>query len=151
MSKETTITENKKRPRKKLLSQTGPLSCKSMPGFHLRWHTTNDPQSPMNIQEALDRGYTFVTPAEQGIDINSFKEDLSSAIDNSTSDRVIRTGRDGINSVLMKLPLEFYHEDLEELRQHNDAQVAHAVKPKKVNGVGLPEFGESIINGKKIN
>lgn len=147
MKEET--TKIKRKPRAKLMGTSGPLDCKPIPGFKLRWAAINNPQDPLNIQTLLARGYVPVTPAEQDLDNVSYG-DLSSAVQEKTKDTIIRTGRDGISQMLMKIPVELYEEDLKELKAFNDSMVNAAAKPKQKNAIGLQEFGESIINGKPI-
>jgi hypothetical protein len=139
----------KKRPRKKLMEDTGPLHCKAMKGYHLRWAAINNPQDPVNIQTLLERGFTPVSPKEQGISTEKLGEYASVLSDNS-SDTIKRTGRDGITLMLMKLPEDDYLEDLKELKEYNDAQVEQRLRPKPKNDIGLQEFGESVIDGKPV-
>jgi hypothetical protein len=139
----------KKRARRRILASTGPLQVRPMDGYHLRWAATNNPQDPLNIQELMERGYSTVTPGEQGL-TTDHAGDLASVVETGSATTIQRTGRDGITLMLMKLPNEFYQEDLQDLKKHNDSLVNLAAKPKQENAAGLKEFGESVIDGKPV-
>ena len=150
MTNSTNERPKKKARRKLLENDGGPLAVRKMEGYHLRWAADNNPQDPLNIETLLDRGYEFVTPKEQGMLENNRHGEISSALEVRNAEMIRRTGRDGITQILMKLPLEFYEEDLEELKQSNNKTVDAQMKPKDRNQVGLAEFGESIVDGKPI-
>lgn len=106
-----------RRPREKLLDRSGPLNCKPMPGWHGRWVSINDPRQPGNMAWAYGQGYEKVHPSEQNIINDSCDtKDIGSDI------RV--TGGDGITQVLMKNPIEYYEEAIQEITQENDRQVS---------------------------
>jgi hypothetical protein len=140
MNKETKIETKEekpvfKRPKSKLLNSTGPLSCKSIPGYHLRWVSLNDPQQPQNMQWAYDQGYDAVKPEEQNmIKESAYTKDLGSDI------RV--TGRDGITQVLMKQPIDYYEESIKELTDYNHAQVSK--KDTSEDGKAFGTFGKTV-------
>lgn len=126
---EESATEQKafKRPKKKLMEGGGPLHCKPMEGFHLRWVTVNDHSNPTNMSWAEGQNYVPVTPKEQGLS----EYERSSDPTHSGSD-IRRTGKDGITSILMKQPVEDYEESIREITEIND-------KPLKGRAVKAPQ------------
>ena len=128
-----------KRPRKKLTEVGGPLRCKPIDGYHLRWVAINNPHDPMSMNWAMDRGYEMVAPEEQ--DIYSYER--SSDPTHRGSD-IRRTGRDGISLVLMKLPKELHDEDIEDFKKTNNAAVEAKTRPTAPEAIG--SFGTITID-----
>jgi hypothetical protein len=125
-----------KRPRRKILADSGPLAVKQIPGYHLRWATENDPQDPNNIKTLMERGYTPVT--EEDAPDEFVSGDLRSNHGSNLGVSVLkRAVGQGLIAVLMKLPLEFYHEDLKELENFNHSQVQERLKPTMPSRKGI--------------
>ena len=86
-----------------------------IPGYHL--HIFND--TPGRIEQAMEVGYTFVSPDEVGgtsTNVVSRNTDLGDKV------RFL-VGTDGMNpqyGYLMKLPQEHYDEDQKDLQIRND-------------------------------
>jgi hypothetical protein len=135
---ETTPVENKstkklRKPKQKLMDDSGPLKCKSMPGYHLRWVSMNDPREPTNMQWADGQNYVPVSPKEQDINIDSkYLRD--------TGDDIRVTGGDGITQILMKQPIEDYEESIKEFTEYNQKQLHR--EPENTEAVGT--FGKTI-------
>lgn len=126
-----------KRPRSRLTESTGPLSCKSMDGYHLRWVALNDPRQPRNMEWAKANEYTVVTPEEQNITESlTYNKDLGSDI------RV--TGNDGVTSILMKQPIDYYNEVIQEFVEDNDNQLNTAERQQQ-GQEAIGTFGKTVL------
>lgn len=106
-----------------------------IPGYHL--HIFND--TPGRIEQALEVGYTFVSPDEVGgtsTNVVSRNTDLGDKV------RFL-VGTDGLNpqyGYLMKLPQEYYEEDQKELQDRNDLS-DKAIRSGKLNKDGQSSDG----------
>jgi hypothetical protein len=100
-----------------------------IPGYHLHVFTDKGAR----IQEALDSGYEFVSPAEVGgvsENVVSRNGDLGDRVRYLVNPRAEGTEQYGY---LMKQKLEWYEEDQAALQSKND-MIDSAVRRGKING-----------------
>lgn len=115
--------------------KTGRLAVsQEVPGFHLRW--VND--EPGRLHLANESGYQFVTPEEVGrapTDDDKVKELVG----------VQRDGKNPMYAYLMKIPMEWYLADREEVGkiqdQFDDAIRSGSLERRSGDGRYIPEGG----------
>lgn len=130
---EVKLKEIYRKPRRKLLDKTGPLTCRTIPGKHLRWINLNEPG---NMYWAEGQRYTPVRPDEQ--DLSEFERSQDSK---STGSDIRRTGKDGVTLMLMKQDQEDYEDAIKEITEENQRQIT-AFKAKGSEAIGT--FGKTV-------
>lgn len=110
------------------------------PGFHYAW-ATYDPKAPFRMEMRLKQGYIPVDKSQ----FNN-QEDLlqkygfSTASQNSTGSYVTQTGKDGITSYLVRIPLDRYKE-IEDQREkkvkESEEQMSSKLQEAAGEGAGL--------------
>lgn len=131
----------KPRRRKKDFSNKGPLGGvrpDAIPGYHIRWILVDHPDKPNRFAEVChNNDYEPVKPAEIG------ERDINGEL--IEGDTVTRANKGHGKMMLVKIPLEFYEQDLKEKTKRNKTSVAASTTAKNVDGTTL-DSGELAIS-----
>lgn len=130
------LSAKSRRPKRPLMDLQGPLACKEIPGYHLRYIAINSPEDSLAMDWAEGQGYEPVLKKEQGL------IERSQDAKDSGSD-VRRTGKDGVTLLLMKQPIEYYDESIEELTRYNNERLT-SHQAKTINSDGLGQTAATI-------
>lgn len=126
----TEVKSVKERPTRRPYENPGRLKFPEIPGFKTAVFAMDDPNMSNELIRAEETGYEPVLAQEIGYDklsIRPLKKD---------SHVIVNLGQ-GVSGMLMKLPVEWYNEDLEEVRKYNNSVLDRKVKNNKSDDKNL--------------
>jgi hypothetical protein len=104
------------RPRRRSFENPGRLKFPEIPGYHLFVAAIDDPNLPNEYERAEDIGYVPVLAEEIGYDTRGLRP-------LTKGEKIyVNLGR-GVKGILMKIPQEWYEDDLAESFKHNNKQL----------------------------
>lgn|SRR4051812_27176239 len=134
MNKEETVQTEvksiKERPTRRPYENPGRLKFPEIPGFKTAVFAMDDPNMVNELIRAEQTGFEPVLAQEIGYDklsIRPLKKDA----------HVIVNLGQGVSGILMKIPVEWYNADLEEVRKYNNSVLDRKSKDGKSDDKNL--------------